>query len=910
MRRLLARWAVIGLASVTIGACDDDEQPPAGDDDTTHTSDDDDSAPLPPGPDLAEVLGPDEARAGVLAAGDDGAFVGGLAAESRPGDVLLYNDRARFVIQGFRDGQNHFFEPGTLVDADVVRPAGQADRDGLDELGVLFGTGRVFRADTLEVIADGSDGGAAVVEARGADGPFVFIEGAVELPGYFPELGLEAVQTWTLEPASPVMAIEASVRNGGDEAVTFAFHDAGVRNMSTLDEFVAGVGVGGEVPEEGKPMLALASRYRDVAVGIFPGEGALDDEGALSFVSDMLGVAVAVGPEVTLEPGEATSYLRYVGVARDVATLEERRRSVQGLATGVVTGTVLESETGDPVAGAGVCLTDLDGAPWTCAVTDEQGSYRVAGEPGDARVVALGDGTNEQIDLPAAAGQYGHHAHASVNEEALAALIDPAAAVGLSTSDGRGRSEAVEVTLVEGAATEQDLELPRPAWLDIDVVAEDGTPTPAVVHVRFAAGTTDPQPADGRLGERRPSGGARKAVWTRGQTVTVPIVAGSYDLEAYHGPRHEIARAEGIEAVAGETAAVTLILEQAYETPGWIPADLHVHGPSNDGRTTMEGRAASVAANDVVVHVATEHDQFIDYAPVVDAMDLQGWVVPVVSAEVSTVLRGHFNIYPVQRDPGASNGGAPVWWEQVVTTSELFEQFRDLLGEDGLIQVNHGRSPGMFTFAGYEPETGEARDEEHYDEDFDAMELLNGSGYGDADELLLDWCSHLDRGLRPVATGVSDSHSLLPGPGWARTYVQAGADDATDLDMDAFFAALEAGRAVVSGGPFVTLSAENALGDVAEVGETITGPDITLRVQVLAPSWMGVDEVRVYGAGCELLQILPVDGAETPVRFDGEAEVTAGEDTYYFVEVYGGASLAPVWPGARSYAVTNPVFID
>ena len=68
----------------------------------------------PPVVDLTVPLGPDEARAGILTEDHDGAFIGGAAGESQPGDYLLYNDRARFM--GDRD----------FVDVPVARLASRA----------------------------------------------------------------------------------------------------------------------------------------------------------------------------------------------------------------------------------------------------------------------------------------------------------------------------------------------------------------------------------------------------------------------------------------------------------------------------------------------------------------------------------------------------------------------------------------------------------------------------------------------------------------------------------------------------------------------------------------------------------------------------------------------------------------
>ena len=49
---------------------------------------------------LSEVLGPDEVRAGVVNTPEE--LFGGISAEGRVGDIKIYNDRVRFVIQAVR----------------------------------------------------------------------------------------------------------------------------------------------------------------------------------------------------------------------------------------------------------------------------------------------------------------------------------------------------------------------------------------------------------------------------------------------------------------------------------------------------------------------------------------------------------------------------------------------------------------------------------------------------------------------------------------------------------------------------------------------------------------------------------------------------------------------------------------
>ena len=142
--------------------------------------------------------------------------------------------------------------------------------------------------------------------------------------------------------------------------------------------------------------------------------------------------------------------------------------------------------------------------------------------------------------------------------------------------------------------------------------------------------------------------------------------------------------------------------------------------------------------------------------------------------------------------------------------------------------------------------------------------------------------------------------------------MRVDADGLDTLDQADLFEQLKAGHAFVSGGPFVSLLADDGTGTVADVGETLTTNHATLSISVMAPSWMGIDEVRLYTSECELLQVSAVDAGQwnPPVHHVEELEVFPDEDTYYFVEVVGSAEMGPVWPGGHAYAMTNPVFIE
>ncbi len=867
---------------------------------------DDSSAILDP-PDLTEALGVDEARAGQLGEGDGVAFIGGTSGEAGPGDFLLYNDRARFVIRGLHQGHWYVGEPGSLIDLDIVRPEGQADRDGLDELLTMASFGRLFVAEEMEVINDGRDGRAAVVKAYGHDAAIPYIEGVLEVPGIFEPNGVAITQTFTLEPGSPALKVTTTVDNTTSKDLTLDVLDAGMTDLASHATFTPGAGFDGEAPDGDRPMMAMVSHMNDQAWAIYLEDADMPD--GLAGMGESFDMLLSQSGQLRIDEGQRSSVTRLLAVGRDLASLEAHRRELRGLPTGRVQGVVREAGSGEPVAGARVFLTDADGDALTMAVTDAVGFYSIDHDPGEAWLVVVGDGSNEWMELPGGPGAYGPYAAAEANDRALLAYSDPEAADVAPVADGHGRSEPVAITLDEGDSAEQDLELPQRAWLEISSADEDGDPLPAVAYIFFTDGI-DPQPADARLGEHRPRAGARKVAWIVDGSVTVPVPPGDYSIIAHRGFEFELATATDIEATAGQTTSVSLELDRSVDTTGWVSIDPHSHAsPSLDGGCTMEARLVTAVANGLDVHVATDHDHIADFRPLLEPLGLDGLLVSVPGDEISPTVRGHHNIYPAEPDPTLPNGGAPRWWETMLTTSELHALWKERAGEGGILQVNHGReSSGMFTSAEYDPESGEAGDPEFFGDAFDAMEILNSTGFGDAELLREDWCSLLDQGLRPVAVAVSDAHGRLSGVGFPRTYVRSDADPPSQDDVVDLTAAIKAGSAVLSGGPLLELEA-SASGSTAIVGESLDADAATLAVRVQAPSWIPVETVTLYGPGCEPLHEWTIDPetVEPPLWLEAEVELEGLEGGYVFARALGSQSLNPAW-GGIPWALTNPIW--
>ncbi len=351
---------------------------------------------------------------------------------------------------------------------------------------------------------------------------------------------------------------------------------------------------------------------------------------------------------------------------------------------------------------------------------------------------------------------------------------------------------------------------------------------------------------------------------------TVEVAPGAYQVIAMRGPEWSIdsfpppgaardffligagetVRTE--DATSGEPLELTRLLDASGLSPRgasgdtfasplqrMVAADFHVHaGGSFDSAVPLRDRVISYLATGVEVMVSTEHDNVVDFAPVIAALDGETTLdlaslirsqigveatgfVPVPQLYPNTI--GHFNAWPVPLVPTLRRNGAPP--DEYRSPPALFDLLRDDLGlnrDEGVsvIQINHPRFPviapplppiglGYFTNGkpgfpqrarglgsllegGYElPMTSAGALADLVTPltaggtrtiDFDLIEIYGGP------RLLyelnrVDWYTLTSAGLVKTATANSDSHTLAGLPGFPRTYVRAQGDLAT-LDLD------------------------------------------------------------------------------------------------------------------------------
>lgn len=121
-------------------------------------------------------------------------YIGGPAALAKTGDYLLYNDQIKVVIGDSRPSPGFGIFGGALLDIDLVRGSDEFGGSGNDRWGEMFPMVNFVAANpnldskyplesedavaypgSVEIVADGSDGGPAIVRVEGARDKYLHI---------------------------------------------------------------------------------------------------------------------------------------------------------------------------------------------------------------------------------------------------------------------------------------------------------------------------------------------------------------------------------------------------------------------------------------------------------------------------------------------------------------------------------------------------------------------------------------------------------------------------------------------------------------------------------------------------------------------------------------------------------------
>lgn len=695
-------------------------------------------------------------------------LVGGRRALAEVGDYKISNGLIHAIVQEIGTSRGFGAFGGSLIDIDLVRgtkgsgATGVNGRDWFTEMFPAFFL-QAIEPEKVEVVADGSDGKAAILRVSGRGADFISITRPVN-DTILPKTPLDFWVDYILEPGKQYLKIQVNIKNpdpaksaGFALAVPFGFvvllgegqrlfiPEAGFDMRFHLDEVykrpsridaLPGV-VTDFLATEGEGVsyaLAASPRgggYVANAPDIYP--GGKPDSMLIPIASSSFLGAFWAKPPNELAPGATFSYSGYLAVGGgDVSQAtkiiydidESADRGKRPTKYGTISGRVVEGPTRTPMEGISVVLKDQFGMFQSQARTQKGGIY--------------------------------------------SAVVPPGTYTAYATDLARDVATAGPVEVKESAGARIDLELGQPAMLNVIVKDERGRNLPAKISVEGVYDYVSGNPArtflyDLKVGEKMRNTdldaddsadpGTRrymeKIFYAANGIASREIRPGRYKVWATRGPEYELASAE-VNLVAGKSTTVGLKLVQSVDTKGWVSGDFHVHSiHSVDSPMDLPDRVMSYAVEGVDFISATDHNYVTDFQPTIDGLGLADWLKAGVGLELTTLEMGHFNAFPIKLDPGPVTHGSFAWFRR--PPGELIAQLRGL-GADPkstIIQVNHPRDSvlGYFNAFNVGTYTGTPLpddslfsldrspnpdgspgpyDQRNFSLDFDAIEIFNG----------------------------------------------------------------------------------------------------------------------------------------------------------------------------------------
>ncbi|HJK90757.1 MAG TPA: CehA/McbA family metallohydrolase [Polyangiaceae bacterium LLY-WYZ-15_(1-7)] len=851
MKRLLFLVALLSAActggtSNPLGGTDGGPGEDAGEDAAAPTCDGVDPFDTGEATGAADPLGAgaDEARAGLLAAEDLPPDPDALRTWA-PGDFVLANDRVALVIEA--TGPSDGYDPWGGKPVGLARVEDGALVEPADFNELIPGVGRyTFEATSVGVLADGSDGGEAIVRAVGALRAIPFINDLASAlaPGDYDDM--EVAVDYVLAPNAEHVDVRytvASPRAGTTRAQQLVL----IFQTSRMPAFIEGEGF---AFSEGVDLSWIGFADDDATSYV------LETDEGFTYTLGISGAQLMSGARFPI-PGcaatEVPGYRLHIG-GTGMGGARAAQWRHQGVSLEERTG-VLREDGGDPAAGAWVFAEDEGGALLARTLTDEEGRYR--------------------FELPAdAAPRFRAHRRGT----------------GLG-SPGEG----------------PDLALPAHGFISVQAVDGEGAAMPARLQVLPADGMTG---TPGRYGLAPLPGGRSHVEFPVDGAAVFRVAAGTHRVVASRGPGYdlfetdvEVAAGETVELTASLPRVV------APEGVLCADYHIHTHR-SPDSPDPADFKLRTAAGDGLDIPCRSDHEWVVGWEDRIADLGLAGELYGVTSLELTTFAWGHMGVVPIRPLPDQPNGGAELWIDRLPPEVFASVRARPEAPLVIINHPRGPAIGGYFTAAGFDPVTGSVDNPEMWDEDFGLVEVFNDASFDESFEIVEDWFALLRQGRRVFAVGSSDSHRVLPGSpvGYPRTCLRLGVDDVEALRSgggeDAVRDATGAGHFSVNGGIWVDATGR----DGVRTGETLTGasgPE-TFRVTVDAAPWIDVDTLEVWVDG-ELSESIPIAASADVRRFEEDVVVEGGWVVFH---AKGDESLAPVHPGAMPFGVTMPIFME
>ncbi len=525
----------------------------------------------------------------------------------------------------------------------------------------------------------------------------------------------------------------------------------------------------------------------------------------------------------------------------------------------------------------------------------------------------------------------------------------PAGQYDLAVEDiGRDRLQRT-LAVKPASGAKLDLVVTKASAVAVDIRNEKGERSPGKVQFIGVEDTATPNFGTGY----RAHGGDHQYQTHDGE-FTQQIPPGKYLVRITRGPEYDLVERR-IEVGKAETVHVEAVLKRTVDTRGWVSTDFHSHStPSGDNYCATADRITNLVAEHIEFAPATEHNRIYDWQPHIERLGLSPLLKTIVGLELTGSFQ-HLNAFPLEPDPLAQDGGAPVYtydprinaivlrnWgtPSLVPGASRHDTYQNARvgvppfggGDDRWVQVNHPSVGRVFFdrdgdgvedggFVGFEKLLDAA---EVWSSDIlkasPEIERSAGGRIVKIPNRTFGWLQMMNQGRRIWCVAVSDAHRIFGnGAGGWRTYVPSSSDEPAEINPSEIIRNAKAGRMMITNGPFLDV----ATGDGLPIGSTVIAEGgVSLKIRVQAANWMDIDRVQVLVSGRQPEEYNftrkkhPGMFRDGTVRFNEVVRVKLQRDEHLIVVAAGeNTDLRKGWgrdPNGRMppVAFTNPIYVD
>lgn len=595
----------------------------------------------------------------------------GPLAHCTPGDFMLANTDARFVIQKPAQRELHFTGTygGNLIDAEIVVGGVPQGRDNFFEFQPMVNIEQAINAQSVEIVNDGQDGTAAIVRACGPDDLLDDVNPSsqvAQLGANFPasvddrDYDVIGCTEYRLDPQTRTVEVVTSIENLSAEDYSLfigdfmnasgqleqwtpisptppgpAIRNAGVGEMLT-NLGIRAIGFYGFGAAEGVDYTLIEPSVPEIQVPT----SSFTTSGVSFIMHGNTVPVVLIGgpPRFDVLAGETNSFRRWFEVGDgSAANGIESFVDLMGLANGTLRGCVREAVSNAPIVGARVAAREIVLSP--------------PATPQQARNVVRSHWVTDATGCYEGRVPIGTYQVAAGKE-------------GFPYEGGTATPVNHAVLITAGGTVTQDIVLPQTGRLHVNAVDHDGAavpvrvgvvgfdPSPEITLVATAVSTNDTrtQLFYDRTADSIPTALSRTEYSDAAGVVDIALEPGTYQVAVSRGTEYSN-YTEHVTITAGSTTTVNAQVAKVLDTTGTISADYHVHMiDSPDSRISRKNRIESFAGEGVDDIIATDHAAVTDLDGEIAALGFTNFVNATPGEEVTTFDYGHFNAYPQGQD--------------------------------------------------------------------------------------------------------------------------------------------------------------------------------------------------------------------------------------------------------------------